>query len=107
MVCLDIKTRPPEMDDATPPELKVYEIPAQNMPGLAFKLETLSKKSKKLLGKPLALNVLGEVRKPHIVQHSTRQRGVDADGVVSPHNDGTWVHAIDAEGNFIWKLFYR
>ena len=77
------------MSDATEP--KVFEIPAENMPGLLHKLDGLSKKSKKLLGKPIDLNVLREHRKPHLVTNRMT---------------GKLVQAVDADGNLCWNLFY-
>ena len=89
-------------------ELQVYQIPAENMPGLMHKLEGLSKKSVKLLGKSISLTVVGEVRKPHMCRRSAdlRQLGVDASGAHSPHNTDGNVQAVDAEGNFCWDIFF-
>ena len=72
-------------------ELQVFEIPAENMPGLLFKLEGLSKKSKKLLGKPINLNVLRENRKPDLKVNRLT---------------GKQEQTKDADGNLCWNLFY-
>ncbi len=45
------------------PLMSTYEIPAANLPGLMFKVGKLSKKSQKLLGKPIDLHMIGEARK--------------------------------------------
>jgi hypothetical protein len=75
----------------TETDLQVYEIPAENMPGLLHKLEGLSKKSKKILGKPIDLTVLRETRKPHLVINRLT---------------GKQVQATDADGNLCWNIFY-
>ena len=72
-------------------DLQVFEIPAENMPGLLHKLDGLSKKSKKILGKPIDLTVVREFRKPHL--RTDRLTGKN-------------VQATDADGNLCWDIFY-
>lgn len=45
-------------------EITVYEIPSQNLAGLMAKIEKISKKSIKINGKPVILNILEDIRKP-------------------------------------------
>ena len=75
----------------TETDLQPFEIPAENMPGLLHKLEGLSKKSKKILGKPIDLTVLRETRKPHLVINRLT---------------GKQVQATEADGNLCWDIFY-
>ncbi len=60
--------------------LTVYQIPASNMPGLMVRLDKLSRKSMKLLGKPVALNTIEEVRKPRMRKDNPRKPALDIDG---------------------------
>lgn len=71
--------------------LTVYEIPAFNMPGLVGKIEKLSKKSMKILGKPIALNVLGEVRIPRTIARM----------------DGKSIPVLNADGEQVFDVRYR
>jgi hypothetical protein len=79
-------------------ELQVFHIPEANLPGLFDKIAKLSKKSVKLIGKPIALNVLGEVKKPHMVRVAARG--------IEPRENGYW-QAIDADGNPCWDIWYN
>lgn len=79
-------------------ELQVFHIPAENMPGLFTKIEKLSKKSVKLIGKPIALDVLREVRKPHMVQSQPGNPG--------PRDAQGYVQKLDDDGNLCWDVWY-
>lgn len=68
----------------------IYTIPACNMPNLTAKLDALSRKSQKLIGKDIKLTVLEEVRTPR-----TRDFG------------GRLVAVKDAEGNQVFNLSYK
>ena len=83
--------------DATPAALQVFEIPAEHMPGLLDKLAKLSKKSEKLIGKPINLNVLRELQTP-LTRTNVMGRQVpvlDADG--NPCLAISYAVTIDAE----------
>lgn len=69
---------------------QVFQIPAENMPGLMHKLERLSKKSVKLIDRPITLQVIKEVRKPLLVRDAY----------------GRKQQATDDDGNLCWDIFY-
>lgn len=60
--------------------LTIYRIPSFNLPGLLAKLAALSKKSVKINGKEIHLNVLEEIRKPVKVRGSTQWIDLFEDG---------------------------
>jgi len=79
------------------PALQVFEIPAEHMPGLLHKLATLSKKSERILGKSINLDVLHELHKPRsrINDFGRRVDVLDSDG--NPCLDVYYAVTIDAE----------
>lgn len=72
-------------------EITIYEIPSQNLAGLMEKIEKISKKSKKINGKPVVLTIHGDVRKPRIT--------------VTP--EGRRIPVIDINGNPTFNLFHK
>jgi hypothetical protein len=75
-----------------PSALQVYEIPAENMPGLMHKLGQLSKKSQRIMGKPITLNVIDEVKTPYMITNAVTHQSIQA---------------IDNDGNLCWDITYK
>lgn len=75
-----------------PMSATVYRIPAENMPGLMFKLAKLAKKSQRLLGKPIELQVGRTIEEPVMVHGKPV---LDAEG--APYVDIFHEVTIEAE----------
>ena len=78
-------------------EITIYEIPAQNLAGLLFKIEKVSKKAKKIIGKPINLQVLSENRVPRVKTLGSGQKIPATDALGNQYIDVTYTVSVQTE----------